>query len=126
MAAIERRGLLVLACVLPAFALACGGVPVVIGKDGPDFDACLGVGVIVRETELYPTPQDRPEFQQSLAPGTQVFVCDGSEDGAWSGVVLPDGDESCGVTSPVESPRPYGGPCRSGWVKSLDIEVVAG
>jgi hypothetical protein len=114
------------ACLVPALALACGGEPVVVGRDGPDLDACLGAGVLVRDSVLFPAPQDRPEFQQALARGTEVFVCDGSADGAWSGVVLPDGAADCGVSSPVAVPRPYAGPCRSGWVKSADIEIVAG
>ncbi|WP_336959345.1 hypothetical protein [Sphingobium aquiterrae] len=32
----------------------------------------------------------------------------------------------CGVSSPVESRRPYRGPCRSGWVSSAYVALVAG
>jgi hypothetical protein len=126
MRAPDRRGVLLLAFVLPALAIACGGEPVVVGKDGADLDACGGTGVLVRDSTLFPAPQDRPEFQQGLTRGARVFVCDGSPDGHWTGVVVPDGDEDCGVSSPVAAPRPYDGACRSGWVKSADIEVVAG
>ena len=62
-----------------------------------------------------------------LRPGRQVFVCQTSRDGQWLGVVYSRNPrQQCNVGSPVRGPRPYSGPCRSGWVNSRYITIVAG
>jgi hypothetical protein len=33
---------------------------------------------------------------------------------------------TCGVSSPVTSRRDYDGPCRSGWVSSAFVKLIAG
>jgi len=64
-----------------------------------------------------------------LDAGAQLRVCTRSIDQRWMGVVVapkeaPDTD--CGVAAPVASPRAYTGPCKSGWVSSAFIRLIAG
>jgi hypothetical protein len=61
-----------------------------------------------------------------LANGQFVFACDTSAE--WSGVVYLPGQQApdCGVSSPIAKRGPYKGKCRSGWVRSKWLTVVAG
>ena len=51
-----------------------------------------------------------------LANGAHVFLCDRSGAAGWVGVVYGPGD--CGLSAPINPPRPYEGACHSGWVRS--------
>lgn len=105
--------------------------PVQVGGDGT-MDACSGIGQV---TGLRPggdgflSVRAGPDASRAevdrLGAGTQLHLCDA--DGAWLGVVYAD-DESadCGVTSPVPGRSAYAGPCRSGWVHSRFVNIVAG
>lgn len=54
-----------------------------------------------------------------LANGRRVFVCDGSSDEAWLGIVYPrSAGEDCGVQKPLRDARAYDGPCAVGWVNA--------
>jgi hypothetical protein len=106
-----------------------------IGLAGDDLDACLSVGKV---TGLNPRgdnfltvraePNAQARAKDRLGPGRWVWLCD--EAGEWLGVVYSSdptekpGD--CGVGTPADRVRPYDGPCRSGWVHSRFVEVVAG
>ena len=63
-----------------------------------------------------------------LPPGTEVWMCE-TRDG-WEGIVFPShphqkfGD--CGVSLPVEAPKTYHGPCKSGWINPKSVELIAG
>ncbi|QWP74664.1 hypothetical protein J5226_13275 [Lysobacter sp. K5869] len=62
-----------------------------------------------------------------LGNGRSVYLC-GSR-GRWTAVVYVDAgaDASvCGVSSAIAKARVYRGPCKSGWVNTAWIEVVAG
>ena len=120
--------------------------PVRIGEGGPRFDACQSVGEVgghVKGTlPVLSAPFDAAEKRDSLAVGQRVYVCTRSHDQQWFGIVYDDGagspDESgdgapantgagdCGVSSPVRAKRNYDGPCKSGWVESLYVVLVAG
>ncbi len=55
----------------------------------------------------------------ALRNGQRVFVCDGSLDEQWLGVVYPAAaGQECGVGAPRDPAMPYSGPCRSGWVNA--------
>ena len=107
-----------------------------IGNEGPDLDACIGIGRIATLEPSLPVreqPDDYAREKDRLAPSTLVWLCEkgGGETGEdWQGIVYPSGEHQelgdCRVSSPVSEPRPYAGPCRSGWVIARDIRLVAG
>lgn len=117
-------------------ALASSGEPrpVMIGTDGADLDACHSQGQAFELEERGETalavrarPQNTAQIVDRLGPDRLFNVC-GSADG-WYGIVYPSAaapDAECGVGSPVASPRPYDGPCRSGWVRAEHMLIVAG
>ncbi len=123
----------------PATAAEPEQIPL-IGSEGPTEDACIGVGTIRTLDPDLPV-RERPERyarqKDKLAPATLVWICEKCEgvgiDGEgedWQGIVYPTGEfqelGDCRVSSPVVSPRPYDGPCRSGWVRASDIRLVTG
>lgn len=108
--------------------------PVRIGLAGPALDACLSLAEVRgvnRETgnvlivraipRIGAIPLDR------LAPGRQVWICDGDAMPGWTGIVYAERPgQDCGVAAPVASPQSYAGPCRTGWVASRYLAVIAG
>jgi hypothetical protein len=110
--------------------------PVIVGKAGPDLDACLSVGEVggfkdpAKSFLSVRTALDtRAREIDRLKSGHWVVMCDDAKDGAWTGIVYAPGDDremDCGTGSPVESERPYDGPCKSGWVSSKYIKIIAG
>ncbi|MET0370886.1 MAG: hypothetical protein ABW039_05850 [Sphingobium sp.] len=115
--------------------------PVTIGEDGPRFAACSGrgqvTGVGAKGLAVRAAPfGDAPETAR-LATGDRPYICARSIDQKWLGIVAPPPAEAtgdapdgatvavdCGVTDPVDSRRPYDGPCASGWVSSAAIRLV--
>jgi len=116
-------------------ALSPGTQPVRIGEGGPAFQACNSLGRVVNlpSDEAYlpvrAAPFAEADELMRLDAGAQLRVCTRSIDQRWMGVVVapkeaPDTD--CGVAAPVASPRAYTGPCKSGWVSSAFIRLIAG
>ena len=126
-----------------------GERPVRIGEGGPRFDACQAVGKVSglrsRSLDVLIAPFDSAEKKDSLPAGELVYICTRSHDQQWFGVVYgeaaplaaaeeegeaeatsPTGISDCGVSSPVRSKRNYDGPCKSGWVESTFVKLVAG
>jgi hypothetical protein len=110
------------------------GVPVRIGELGPNFAACGGAGTTrnLAAGAVLPVraaPFDSAEEIGGIAAGSRFYVCARSHDQRWMGVVYDEGGalaEQCGVSAPVTTRRPYEGPCRSGWVASAFVKLVAG
>jgi hypothetical protein len=108
--------------------------PVRIGELGPNFDACPEAGTTrhLGAGETLPvrsSPFDNGVQTGAILPGAQFFVCARSIDQKWYGLVFsPDGRlaDSCGVSEPSPARRPYSGPCRSGWVASAYVKLIAG
>lgn len=124
--------------------------PVRIGEGGPRFDACQAVGRVqgLRGATLPVriAPFDAAEQKAAIGEGQQVWICTRSIDQQWFGIVYDDGvaerlDDAeasgsaptastgsvdCGVSSPVRAKRNYDGPCKSGWVESTYVKLVAG
>ena len=110
--------------------------PVRIGEGGPRFDACQSVGEVGGHVSgslpVLSAPFDAAERIDSLSPGQRVYVCTRSHDQQWFGIVYdkasdPEaGPVDCGVSSPVRAKHNYDGPCKSGWVESLFVVLVAG
>lgn len=121
--------------------------PVRIGEGGPRFDACQSVGEVGRHVTgslpVLSAPFDAADKIDSLARGQRVYICTRSHDQQWFGIVYDTGSDSvteddsaapsptrgpgdCGVSSPVRAKRNYDGPCKSGWVESIYVVLVAG
>ncbi|QTD57902.1 hypothetical protein J4G78_15995 [Parasphingorhabdus cellanae] len=119
-----------------------GERPVRIGEGGPRFDACQAMGRVtgLRQADLdvLIAPFDAAERKAGLSAGQLVHICTRSHDQQWLGIVYDDtapaegdnpaanGSQDCGVSSPVRSKRNYDGPCKSGWVESTFVKLVAG
>ena len=108
--------------------------PVRIGEFGPNFQACVDAGTTrnLKPGESLPVrsaPFDVAAETGSVAAGARFFICTRSHDQKWFGIVFDEGGtlaERCGVSEPVTARRDYDGPCRSGWVQSAFVKVIAG
>lgn len=112
-------------------------VPVRIGELGPSFPACNATGMTRNLAQgetlsVRAAPFDTaPETGQ--VPGNARFaICSRSHDQKWLGIVFDEAGpgqwgtgQDCGVSAPVTSRRAYEGPCRSGWVSSPFVKLVA-
>jgi hypothetical protein len=61
--------------------------------------------------------------------GGRFFVCSRSLDQKWIGIVYDDAyalNPACGVSESVSARKAYAGPCRSGWVSSPFVKLIAG
>ena len=111
-------------------------VPVRIGEFGAGFAACGAVGTTRRldpaagdVLAVRAAPFETSAEAGSIAAGSRFFVCSRSHDQRWLGVVFDEGgelSERCGVSRPSTARRAYDGPCRSGWVASAFVKMVAG
>lgn len=109
--------------------------PVLVGRDGPELEACASVGRVTRPDpekdsylSVYARPDDNGGEADRVAGGNLVWLCD--SEGDWQGIVYPSGTwqdlGDCRVSSPQQAPGPYAGPCRQGWVQARHLELVAG
>ncbi|HEY9554004.1 hypothetical protein [Allosphingosinicella sp.] len=109
-------------------------VPVRIGELGASFNACNAAGTTRNLAEggslpVRAAPFDAAEETGAIPASARFFVCTRSHDQGWMGVVFHEGgtlDPSCGVSGPVTTARAYDGPCRSGWIASAFVKLVAG
>lgn len=115
----------------PQVAETAAARDVRIGADGPEFDACGGLGRITgpdRVQIVRSAPDDRAGEVSQLDRRSFVWLCEA--EGEWQGIVYPEGDyqdiADCRVSGPVAEPQGYEGPCRSGWVRARNIELLAG
>ena len=104
-------------------------VPVIVGKV-PEYDACMSTGAVKGLDPhgdgflaVRAGPGSQYQMIDKLLEGQNVFVCD--ERGQWLGVVYTRGNQDCGVTSALNNPTPYPGPCLAGWVHRNFINITA-
>lgn len=108
---------------VPAVPATDAGTAVMVGGDRKA-DACPVAGKIIglkagSTLTVRAGPGTQHARRDRLANGRRVFVCDGSADEAWLGVVYPATEgQDCGVDMPVRNARPYAGPCAVGWVSA--------
>lgn len=102
-----------------------------VGLEGPEADACVGIGrisVLAEMLEVFPEPDEYVRKKGELPRNTLVWLCEG-EDG-WQGIVYPTGEfqelEDCRVSTPVAEPHAYAGPCQYGWVLARHLQLVMG
>ena len=108
--------------------------PVRIGELGANFRACGAAGTTrnLKAGEALPvrsSPFDNAGETGKVASGGRFFICTRSLDQKWFGIVFDEGGglaERCGVAEPLTRRRDYDGPCRSGWVQSAFVKVIAG
>jgi hypothetical protein len=105
-------------------------VPVIVGKVA-EYDACMSSGAVKGLDPhgdgflaVRAGPGSQYQMIDKLLEGQNVFVCD--ERGQWLGVVYTRGNQDCGVTSALNKPTPYPGPCLAGWVHRNFINITAG
>ncbi len=109
--------------------------PVKIGQDGPEMDACGGIGKAARLAgaersylSVHTAPQKEAGEIARLPNGFLFWLCDA--EGRWQGIVFPAGKfqelGDCRVSIPVPSPEAYAGPCQQGWVDARFVDLVAG
>lgn len=115
----------------PDMAETAAARAVLIGLDGPEFDACSSLGRISGAEPVQVVrdgPDDRAGPVSQLDRRSFVWLCEAA--GEWQGIVYPEGEfqdiADCRVGSPVTEPRSYEGPCRAGWVRARNIELMAG
>ena len=106
--------------------------PVFYGKDGPDLDACGGVGKVSglksggdNFLSVRALPSIKGDEMDQIKNDQQVFFCE--EDGPWIGIVYDKtGSKDCGTGSPIPEATTYIGPCDSGWVDGRYVPLIAG
>ena len=118
----------------PPDAVKTGAAAVRIGEYGASFDACATIGT-TRHVEpggalpVRAAPFETGAQTGTIQPGARFFVCSRSLDQKWFGIVYDEASgpaQSCGVSDPVTARRIYDGPCRSGWVATPFVKLVAG
>lgn len=119
---------------VPEAEVTPGSRPVRIGELGPNFRACSAAGTTRslkagESLAVRSAPFDNAAETGSVAAGARFFICTRSHDQKWFGIVADEEGnlaERCGVVEPVTRRRDYDGPCRSGWVQSAFVKVIAG
>ena len=101
--------------------------PVLIGRFGSVVDACPSDSVTKISVVVRSAPSSSAAKVLVLKAGTAVYSCGGPKGSSWEGIVIPAyPNQDCKADINVATPRPYSGPCRSGWVPAHSLRVVAG
>ena len=137
-----RHAAILVGAAVTLAALAVAAVPVAlaqaatlsvrVGTVDEEIDSCPGLG---RVTGLNPAgdnflavragPGTGYPIVDRLHTGDLLNLCERVAD--WEGVVYPPSGSSsdCGVDTPLPL-QDYSGPCRSGWVFTRFVDVIAG
>lgn len=101
-----------------------------IGLDGPELDACGGIGSVTHfepEIAVLEAPDDYAREKDRLPIRTLVWLCEAVGD--YQGVVFAKGEfqdlGDCRVSRPIAAPQAYDGPCSSGWVRATNLSLVS-
>jgi len=104
-----------------------------VGLGGLAFNMCAGTarvgGLNSRDDTVLSVreaPSQDARERDRLDPDSEVIACEGIE--GWQGIVYPrEGQtlESCDPGRPISRPTDYDGPCRSGWVDSALVTLLA-
>jgi hypothetical protein len=130
---VSIAALAALAVLIGATAQAQQGkldVPIVVG--GTQLDACGSIAVVKR---LDPAGDNFLSVRSGpgatyreidrLKTKDNVIIC--GEKGVWFAAIYPWSNKSdCKVGTPWPKRAPYTGPCKSGWIHSKFVEIIAG
>lgn len=105
--------------------------PVMVGGGGSNVDVCPASGEVRglnprgdNFLSVRAAPNLRAREVGRLRSGEEVIVCDNTGDKKWWGVIsVRRPGQDCGLV-PASRPRPYAGPCRSGWVSARYLKVI--
>ena len=116
-------------------------VPVMVGAEA-ELNACTSIGRAVGPKRaraglaaVRASPAATAPVIARLAPGFLVWICEQKNGADHYGIVFGAASRSrgadglppaCGVNAPIAQPKAYRGPCRSGWIRTADIEAIAG
>lgn len=117
----------------PSITAANGAQIPLIGVDGPNQDACVGIGRVslfgMRDKPTLVVREKPSRFAKQageLAPGELVWLCE--VNGDFQGIVYAAEDfqqlGECRLGRPVAEPEPYAGPCATGWVEANRLQLV--
>lgn len=125
-----RAALALLLASAAAQAAGPAPVPVMVGGN-EDMDACSSLAQVGGAKSGLVSVKDGPSAAHAeidrLANAAYVYACE--EEGDWTGVVYlkaRDMAPDCGVGSSQPKRAAYKGPCKSGWVRSKWLTIVAG
>lgn len=125
-----RAALVLLLASAAAQAAAPAPVPVMVGGND-DIDACPGLAQVGGAKSGLVSVKGGPSAAHAeidrLANADYVYACE--EQGDWTGVVYLKGKDmapDCGVGSTQPKRAAYQGPCKSGWIRSKWLTIVAG
>ena len=109
--------------------------PVLVGVD-PELDKCPSTGRSspTRPLVVRTAPNAAAAEADTITRALNISICDTDDrenpQANWFAIVYPAGgdQQDCGLDAIPASPggAPYTGPCKSGWVRATDIEVIAG
>jgi len=111
-------------------ASAAAARAVRIGIDGEHgMDACHTQGRISGQdsVSVREAPGEAARELVRVEPGLVADLCESVP--GWRGIVYRgagDPERDCGTGENLPWPRPYAGPCRSGWVAEDNFEITAG
>lgn len=115
-------------------AIAANGAQIpLIGVDGPDQDACVGIGRVsmfgMRGRSALPIREKPTRFAKQsgeVEPGELVWLCEVVGD--FQGIVYAEQDfqelGDCRLGRTLPEPEPYSGPCATGWVEASQLQLV--
>jgi len=105
-------------------------VPIMIGGN-TEIDACSSYAEVAGLNPkgdgflaVRSGPGSNYPLLEKLHNGDRVFVC--VTKGDWMGVVYPAQGQDCNVSEVWPKKKAYSGPCKSGWVFSKWIQMLAG
>ena len=106
-------------------------VPVLVGGSEGD-EGCAGTATVtIREgsiLNLRSGPSTADPVLAQLPLGQVVSICQRGP-GGWAGVVVHGstvGARDCAMSDAGSQPKPYAGPCNSGWVAKRFLRIMAG
>jgi hypothetical protein len=129
------KTLIAIAILLAASTASASAVPrarpvMVGGGGGVNVDPCPAFGEVRgldsrgdNFLSVRAAPNVRAREVARLKSGEEVIVCDNSSDKKWWGVVYGRQGQDCRLVT-AKPPRPYAGPCRSGWVSGRYLRVI--
>jgi hypothetical protein len=101
-------------------------VPVKIPKTIEDSSCVLGEVKVATFVSVRTAPKATGKELERLNSGEKVWVCDSSRPGQFTGVVYGGADFTTCIPDDVKKAYSYVGPCKSGWIATKYLAIIAG